>query len=102
VLVNGAFMAFILDAYPYLPNAYMSCSMHRPVVFLVMAACVVTFAVACSAEPGVITKRNAAALDNYPADDVIFRSGAALCRTCAVPKLARSKHCRVCGRCISR
>ena len=37
----------------------------------------------------------------YGYDGVVYSPGPA-CRTCQVPKPARSKHCRICGRCVRR
>lgn len=103
VLVNGGFLAFILEAYPYIPTDHFD-RIHRPIVFIAMALCAVSFAVACTVGPGRITLRSVPALDNYPIDGVIFRitPTPAMCSTCNVPKLARSKHCSTCGICVSR
>lgn len=71
------------------------------VIFLGMAACIASFAMACTQDPGTITERSLKYYDNYPADSVIFKPDQT-CRTCRIPKPARSKHCKVCGVCVSR
>jgi len=40
-------------------------------------------------------------MSRYPYDYTVFHPGAA-CRTCRLPKPARSKHCSVCKRCVAR
>ncbi len=54
------------------------------------------------ADPGYITpSNNADALMLYPYDWINFYPGNS-CRTCHLAKPARSKHCSICKRCISR
>ncbi|KAF3072243.1 hypothetical protein CFAM422_005642 [Trichoderma lentiforme] len=64
-----------------------------PYVFLYLA---------CSADPGYITRENHAYhMSLYPYDYALFHPGNE-CRTCRFLKPARSKHCDVCKRCIAR
>ena len=65
----------------------------------VMAA----FAAACRARPGVIRDDPPGAWHRhgcYAYDGVLYARRR--CRTCKTYKLARSKHCRVCDRCVAR
>nr|XP_006637320.1 PREDICTED: probable palmitoyltransferase ZDHHC4 [Lepisosteus oculatus]XP_015215745.1 PREDICTED: probable palmitoyltransferase ZDHHC4 [Lepisosteus oculatus] len=56
----------------------------------------------CVRDPGVVTERNHATLVQvYRYDGVLFQPGV-LCPTCCFVKPARSKHCRVCNRCVQR
>lgn len=53
-------------------------------------------------DPGIISKRSFLSFAPlYPYDDVIFPNGTR-CRTCLLPKLARSRHCALCNRCVAR
>jgi hypothetical protein len=53
-------------------------------------------------DPGFITPSNhPQALTLYPYDFTLFHPGQT-CRTCLLPKPARSKHCTICKRCISK
>lgn len=55
------------------------------------------FAAASLSDPGTVTATNAAAFDAlYPHDGLLFTPRH--CDTCRLPKPARSKHCRACGR----
>lgn len=53
-------------------------------------------------DPGTVTKKNIAGqLQIYPYDRRLFHPGVH-CPTCQLVKPARSKHCRVCNRCVLR
>ena len=53
-------------------------------------------------DPGYITSANhASEMARYPYDFTLFHPGYA-CSTCSFLKPARSKHCRVCKRCVAR
>lgn len=61
-----------------------------------------TLYLAASSDPGIITPSNhRAALTHYPYDDLNFFPDS-VCRTCQLPKPARSKHCSVCRACVAR
>lgn len=60
------------------------------------------FAVALT-DPGTVCAQNQSAHNAlYPADNLIFRSDGTACTTCLNPKPPRSKHCRLCDRCVAR
>ncbi|NP_001290621.1 probable palmitoyltransferase ZDHHC4 [Esox lucius] len=53
-------------------------------------------------DPGTVTKkRHAGQVQLYPYDKRLFHPGLC-CPTCQLVKPARSKHCRVCNRCVQR
>lgn len=53
-------------------------------------------------DPGTVTKKKVAGqLTIYPYDRRLFHPGVS-CPTCQLLKPARSKHCRVCNRCVQR
>ncbi|KAM9210368.1 palmitoyltransferase ZDHHC4 isoform 3-T8 [Dugong dugon] len=60
------------------------------------------FTLSCVTNPGTITKANELLfLQVYEFDDVMFPKNVR-CPTCDLRKPARSKHCRVCNRCVHR
>ncbi|CAM9301080.1 unnamed protein product [Chrysoparadoxa australica] len=100
VLLNGSLGVFFFKCFPHFHEPYMS-SKHVLVSFGLVACCTVAFVLACSVPPGIITAATADQYANYPADGLLFLDGKQ-CRTCKTPKLARSKHCSMCGHCVSR
>jgi palmitoyltransferase ZDHHC4 len=59
--------------------------------------CLITFS-----DPGTINSKNVEKIiQKFPHDKLIFPLSRK-CRTCKIPKPARSKHCRDCDRCVSR
>ncbi|XP_032359204.1 palmitoyltransferase ZDHHC4 [Etheostoma spectabile] len=53
-------------------------------------------------DPGTVTKKKITGqLQIYPYDRRLFHPGVS-CETCQLVKPARSKHCRVCDRCVQR
>ncbi|KAM8961517.1 palmitoyltransferase ZDHHC4 [Pelodytes ibericus] len=57
----------------------------------------------CSvSDPGVVTQQNQeTCMQVYEYDNLLYHVGRE-CRTCHLPKPARSKHCSVCGCCVQR
>lgn len=54
-------------------------------------------------DPGVITSSTLPVLSSvFPHDHVLFVPSTPVCRTCSLPKPARSKHCSLCNRCVAR
>ncbi|KAI9836485.1 MAG: palmitoyltransferase swf1 [Thelocarpon superellum] len=87
----------------YLPSAWSRVSaIHHWLIPPLCAIPYLTIYLAVTSDPGVITPANhAAAMRLYPYDYIMFRPGLR-CVTCNLLKPARSKHCRICKRCISR
>ena len=100
-LLTVCYAAVVVHGYPRIPNAWMA-GWHRWAGAAVFAGCVVTFLLASFADPGVVTARNARAMfAAYPRDNFHYLAGAH-CDTCKLDKVPRSKHCRVCDRCVAR
>jgi hypothetical protein len=101
VLVAGGYGAFVVHGYPSLPNPYFS-AVHKYIAAGVVALSLVTFVLASFTNPGIVHPAN---VDGYARlyryDDFVYSAGRE-CGTCALPKVARSKHCRVCDRCVAR
>eukprot|EP00808_Paulinella_micropora_P001849 g17578.t1 len=96
VIVYGGYLLFVWKGYPHIPKG----SIHLVTIPLQMLACAVSFALCSFTDPGIVTKQNPQ-LGVYPFDHVSFFPDN-LCRTCQLPKPARSKHCRMCNRCVAR
>ncbi|CBN75224.1 conserved unknown protein [Ectocarpus siliculosus] len=127
VIVNCSFICFIFEGFPRLPNDVLPWPYHTATGYLVMAACIGSFVLACNVPPGSVRAPAAEGASNrrrrragegggaaapgrnagggrhaglYPHDGVVFVEG--FCKTCQVAKPARSKHCRVCNVCVPR
>jgi hypothetical protein len=99
VLVIGCYIIGVIYGYPMLPNSVLP-AYHKIVLFFVVVFALFTFYLACTISPGKINASTVHVYDNYPYDDVLYQEKE--CTTCKVPKLPRSKHCRVCDNCVPR
>ncbi|XP_033975311.1 probable palmitoyltransferase ZDHHC4 [Trematomus bernacchii] len=75
-------------------------SLSVPYILLVIKS--LCFYLCIRRDPGTVTKKKIASqLHIYPYDRRLFHPGVS-CETCKLVKPARSKHCRVCNRCVQR
>ncbi|XP_060883610.1 palmitoyltransferase ZDHHC4 [Labrus mixtus] len=75
-------------------------SLSVPYILLVIKNCF--FYLCIKRDPGTVTKKKVAGqLQIYPYDRRLFHPGVS-CPTCQLIKPARSKHCRLCDRCVQR
>ncbi|TFJ87604.1 hypothetical protein NSK_000955 [Nannochloropsis salina CCMP1776] len=95
LLFLGSFATYLYEGWGRIPLGDLALS-----VALVLA-CLASFVVACLVPAGTISPSTWERYDNYKPDNVIYVAGK-VCPTCNVVKLARSKHCRLCGVCQSR
>jgi palmitoyltransferase len=99
-LFGGCYWGYCRHVFPLLPLPGVP-AWHKFTGSAAAVLCLLLYAAACYADPGIITPVNAAAhAALYPTDGVLYRSKQ--CGTCRLPRPARSKHCRVCGRCVAR
>ncbi len=98
-LMGGGFVLYYHTSLTHMPNPRLPL-WHIPSSYCVMGGGLVIFMLACFSDPGTITP---AALHRYcvtPYDGVLYTPR--MCRTCLVPRPARSKHCVICNRCVAR
>lgn len=103
-VVLGAYGAFAFSGFPALRagNPYFPAG-HIEASYAVLAACLVTFALASFTDPGVVTKGNVAGYRAlYPYDEVLYSAARGDCATCKQAKPARSKHCATCDVCVAK
>ncbi|XP_020273045.1 probable protein S-acyltransferase 17 isoform X2 [Asparagus officinalis] len=92
IIVNSSFR--------YIPNYYV-CESHRYLSILAIGVGIILFLLTSFSDPGTVNSENVSNyLSAYPYDKIIYVEKE--CRTCKIPKPARSKHCGICDRCIAR
>jgi hypothetical protein len=100
LLTAGAFVYFS-TVFHQIPNQYIG-KIHQITGTLVLVWTYIAFYIACASDPGEITKEN---IDQYmkfyPNDELMYHKDRT-CHTCNIPKVARSKHCSTCNKCISK
>jgi len=100
LVVIGGYLVFCYYGYPYIPNRLLG-AYHKYVGFAIFKLCLYCWWTACRSDPGVVTAENVDELcEIYEWDDQIFVLDE--CKTCLIPKPARSKHCALCDVCITR
>lgn len=65
-----------------------------------MVGGVLIFVCASWCDPGTVTAASLHRFSRVPFDNVLYAPK--MCRTCNIPRPARSKHCVVCNRCVAR
>eukprot|EP00242_Pyramimonas_sp_CCMP2087_P018325 CAMPEP_0198200874 /NCGR_PEP_ID=MMETSP1445-20131203/3778_1 /TAXON_ID=36898 /ORGANISM="Pyramimonas sp., Strain CCMP2087" /LENGTH=424 /DNA_ID=CAMNT_0043871041 /DNA_START=277 /DNA_END=1551 /DNA_ORIENTATION=- len=98
--VGGGYYFFFTHAAPLIPGASVS-EVHRYTAPLCVLASLAFFFFTSFSDPGVISPDNEDAyMKAYPFDNQLYMLKT--CTTCKIPRPARSKHCRVCNRCVGR
>jgi palmitoyltransferase ZDHHC4 len=94
-VVSGAWSVIFFYVYPWIDRRpqYVS-SYHKLLGYAVFAACGISWRIASTCSPGIITTRTICRYDHYPYDNLLFVSGKMCAVRRSVPKLARSKYDR--------
>ncbi|KAB5542947.1 DHHC zinc finger domain-containing protein [Coniochaeta sp. 2T2.1] len=96
LLLLGSQYLYLPSAWPHfstLNKGFASVAIALPYLFLYLSA---------FTDPGSVTPSNhARTMAQYPYDFTLFQPGVQ-CSTCHLLKPARSKHCSICKRCISK
>lgn len=99
-ILGGTYGIIATSTFKYIPNYYVS-EFHRYSSMLAIGVGIQLFLLTSFSDPGTVNSENASNyLSAYPYDKVIYVEKE--CRTCKIPKPARSKHCGICDRCIAR
>ena len=98
-LMGGGFVLFYQNSLPLMPNPWLP-YWHRMSAYAWMACGVLLFVAASFADPGCVSAANLHRFSRVPYDNVLYSPR--FCRTCNVPRPARSKHCVICNRCVAR
>lgn len=98
-LVTASAALFLPPTWPYL-------TLPQKLLALILLACPYLFTYLCQrsgpSAPHLISHTtNARHLAHYPFDHILYHPGNT-CRTCELPKPARSKHCSLCRTCVAR
>ncbi|KAI8987165.1 DHHC palmitoyltransferase-domain-containing protein [Pilobolus umbonatus] len=100
LLSASAISGYLYYALPHMPGPFLN-EIHYVIIPIQIITLYVVYYVACTANPGHITKDNLQKhLDYYPYDGLIFKPKT--CNTCNLQKPARSKHCPMCKVCVGR
>ena len=100
VLIFGGFIVYLHFGSHLVPNRRVG-AIHEFLPYLLVNWTFCTFLLASTTSPGYITQKNQAALEQiYPYDGFVFVQRK--CDTCGVNRVARSKHCKIVGRCIEK
>ncbi|KAF2398786.1 zf-DHHC-domain-containing protein [Trichodelitschia bisporula] len=98
-LLTGCTVMFLPAVYPYIALRHKLL-----LAFLIPWPYVATYVctLANPSAPHLISPAtHSAHLTYYPYDHTLYHPGV-ICRTCDLPKPARSKHCSLCGTCVAR
>eukprot|EP00315_Gephyrocapsa_oceanica_P032215 CAMPEP_0185413650 /NCGR_PEP_ID=MMETSP1365-20130426/5174_1 /TAXON_ID=38817 /ORGANISM="Gephyrocapsa oceanica, Strain RCC1303" /LENGTH=388 /DNA_ID=CAMNT_0028016531 /DNA_START=35 /DNA_END=1201 /DNA_ORIENTATION=- len=98
-LVLGGFYLFLLSTRQYMDNPRLA-HYHSYAPYPAVGVAIATFVAASFSDPGTITPANLHRFSREPFDGVLYRPK--MCPSCMLPRPARSKHCSICNKCVSR
>ncbi|KAG9160006.1 hypothetical protein Leryth_005751 [Lithospermum erythrorhizon] len=99
-MVGATYAFFVKSCFIYIPGFYLG-EVHRYISLLAVGVGVLLFLLTSFSDPGTVNAKNVSQyVLAYPYDDIIFSEKE--CKTCKIPKPARSKHCSICDCCVAR
>ncbi|KAI7848997.1 DHHC palmitoyltransferase-domain-containing protein [Circinella umbellata] len=100
ILTGGSIGLFLKYALPHIPGPYLH-PIHLYIIPTQIVSLYVAYYIACSSNPGIITKDNLQQfLQYYQYDGILYEPKE--CSTCQFQKPARSKHCSMCKACVGQ
>jgi palmitoyltransferase ZDHHC4 len=90
MIVYGGWLVVFVYIYPWVGRQDYLPHYHRSIGVIWCVACFVSWRLAHTVPPGIITSETLLWYDHYPYDDLLFPAGQ-ICHTRHIPKLARSK-----------
>ncbi|EMC99443.1 hypothetical protein BAUCODRAFT_64138 [Baudoinia panamericana UAMH 10762] len=96
ILLTGSSGLFLWHAIHLLPTSLL-----LPIPLLLGLPYYFTYLCATHTSHYITTLNLNYRLQGYPFDHILYHPGPQ-CRTCALPKPARSKHCSLCGHCVAK
>lgn len=98
LIIGGSVIYFI--GYSHLvPNEVVG-PVHVYLPYLLLGMVVYSFYLACETDPGFITEKTFEKYDHREYDGFLYVKND--CKTCGVRKIPRSKHCKLCNKCVAR
>ena len=88
----------IKEYFPHREISYNSIYVLYTIIFFALYS----FYVCSVSDPGIIKKKNVPSLKQKYPHDFLFNSDKPECKKCHFPKIFRSKHCRICDKCVEK
>jgi len=85
----------------FFPHKFISYNLIY-VLYTIIFLSLYSFYLCSISDPGIIKKKNISSLKQKYPYDFLFNSDKPECKKCHFPKINRSKHCRVCDKCIEK
>jgi len=100
VLVLGGYSLYMIRYQHLVPNPYVH-EIHCYLPHFIVGFTMLSFYWASTTSPGFITAESWKKFDHHEYDGFLYVKHRG-CYTCKTPKVARSKHCSLCGHCVPR
>jgi len=102
IIIGGAYGMFAIHGFPLLDHNPYFPAYQKTVSVGLLAGSLIFFFLASFTNPGVITDKNVQGYSKLFSFDYQLYHPNRSCKTCKFEKIARSKHCTVCDRCVAR